>query len=162
MDAERAARAARAWTLHGQRASLREIAAELEVSPETVRTYIREVQDEEEWAEARAREARSDRMVGFLNELARRGVRALEGRKPGTNGKDDPGMDAQPYAQVVPALMTVVKELNRVEGNYAPTRVAVQDDRRNGGDPELRAALEREARAAEVADAEDVRRELEQ
>jgi DNA-binding Lrp family transcriptional regulator len=160
VDADRAARAARAATLHAQRASLREIAAELSVSPETVRTYIREVRDAEEWADARARQARGDRMVVFLNELARRGVVALEGRPAGTNGNDDEGQEPQPYAQVIPALMKVVQEINRVEGNYAPTRVAVADDRKPP-DATLAAALEREARAAEVADAEESRRELE-
>jgi hypothetical protein len=161
VDAERAARAARAWTLNGRRWSLRDIAAELGVAPNTVRQYIAEVQEAEEWAEARERSARADRMVVFLNELARRGVAALEGRPAGTLHDEDEGEAPQPYDKVVPALMRVVQEINRVEGNYAPTRVAVSDDRREP-DLELRAALEREAAAAEAADAEDSRRELEQ
>jgi hypothetical protein len=63
------------------------------------------------------------------------------------------------YQDVVPPLMKVVQELNRVEGNYAPVRV--QDETRRRPDPELLEALERETRAVEDGDAEESRRELE-
>jgi hypothetical protein len=160
VEHDRAARMARAWTLHRDRWSLREIAAELGCSPETARSDIAAARVAEEWREVQERAGRVGRMTAFLNTLAARGVAALEGRPAGTLGDDDEGVEPQPYAMVVPALMKVVQEINRVEGNYAPTRVAVGDDRR-APDAELLAALEREARAAEDADAEDQRRELE-
>lgn len=153
MEADRAARVARAWTMHRNRASLREIAAELECSPTTAGAFVTEARIAEEWRETQERAGRVGRMSAFLNELARIGVERLE-------AKDEDGEPVHKYKDVVPALMTVVQEINRVEGNYAPTRVQVGDDRKPP-DRELALALEREARAAEAADAEESRRELE-
>lgn len=153
-DAERAARVARAWTLHAvRRWSLREIATELGVSHETVRGYIREAREAAEWSEVTERAGKRARMSEFLNELARRGIARLE-------AVDDDGQPVERYQDVVPALMKVVQEINRVEGNYAPLRVAVDEDRRPP-DPELLRAMQEEAARAEALDADEVRRELE-
>jgi len=151
-DAERAANVVRAYQLHGQRWSSREIAQELGVSHTTVRRWIEEYRQAAEWSEVAERAGRRARMVEFLNELARRGVTALEG---------DPERDIepQPYEKVVPALMRVVSEINRVEGNYAPVRVATEDDRRPP-DPALIAAMREEAARASALDEAETRREL--
>ncbi len=157
-DPERPARVARAWAMWSRRASLREIAAELGVSHETVRQYVLEAREATEWSEVQQRAGKRARMVEFLNALAARGVERLEGR-PATD--DRPAVEPEPYERVVPALMKVVQELNRVEGNYAPVRVTSEDQGR-APDPELMAALEQEARRAEALDAAEQRRALEE
>ena len=160
-DAERAAKVVRAYRLHAQRWSSRAIAEELGVSHTTARAWVEEYRLAAEWSEVQERAGRRGRMVEFLNELARRGVAALEGRPAGTNGDEDAGQEPQPYDKVVPALMRVVSEINRVEGNYAPIRVASEDDRRPP-DPALVAAMREEARRTGLADEDEARRELEQ
>lgn len=164
---ERARAVARAWTLHSlnRKTTLREIADALAdegwaVSHETVRVYLAEAQEAQQWGDLQDLARKRGRVVTLLEELTRRGIGALEGRPAGTLGPDDEGMEPRPYAEVVPPLMKVVQELNRVEGNYAPTRVAVTDDRRPP-DPKLIAAMEAEARRAEALDADEQRRELE-
>lgn len=158
---ERAARVARAWLLHTQRWSSRDIGAELGVSHVTAQAWIKEAREAAEWSEIRERAGRRARMGEFLNELARRGVAALEGRPAGTLNDEDEGEPPQPYKDVVPALMRVVTELNRVEGNYAPTRF-IDDTPRTPPSPALARALEAQTQAIESADDEDLRRELEQ
>lgn len=160
-DAERAANVVRAYRLHGQRWSSRDIGEELGVSHTTVQRWIEEYRQAAEWSEVQERAGRRARMVEFLNELARRGVTALEGRKPGTLGPEDAGLDPQPYDKVTPALMRVVTEINRVEGNYAPIRIANEDDRRPP-DPGLLAAMRAESSRATALDEAEARRELEQ
>jgi len=160
-DAERAARVARAWTLHRRRWSSREIGAELGVSHATAQRYVEEARHAAEWSEIQQRAGRRGRMVAFLDELARRGVERLEGRPAGTNGPDDPGVEPSTYEVVVPVLMKVVQEINRVEGNYAPVRMAMEDDRRPP-DAALLAAMEDEARRTERLDDAELRRELEE
>jgi hypothetical protein len=153
-DAERAANVVRAYRLHAQRWSSREIGEELGVSHTTARRYVEEYRQAAEWTEVQERAGRRARMVEFLNELARRGVEALE-------GNENKGLEPQPYDKVTPALMRVVTEINRVEGNYAPTRVVTEDDRRPP-DPLLVEAMREEAARATALDEDEVRRELEQ
>jgi len=159
-DGERERKVARAWTLHRQRWSSRAIGAELGVTHRTAQLWVEEARHAHEWAETTHRDGRRARMVGFLDELARRGIERLEGRPAGTHGEDDEGVEPGPYEAVVPVLMKVVQEINRVEGNYAPTRVSVEDDRRPP-DARLLAAMEDEARRTERLDEAETRRELE-
>ncbi len=160
-DAERAARVARAWTLHRQRWSSRDIGAELGVSHATAQRYVEEARQAAEWSEIRERAGRRARMGALLDELGRRGIERLQGRPAGTNGPDDPGVEAAPYEVVVPVLLKVTDQLNRLEGNYAPIRMATEDDRRPP-DPALVAAMEDEARRTERLDDAELRRELEE
>jgi hypothetical protein len=152
-DAERAARVVRAYTLWTQRWDLRSIGAEIGVSHETVRTYVAEYRDAIEWRESRDRTMRTGRVVALLETVIRRGIARLE-------AVDEDGQPVERYADIAPHLVRAVAELNRVEGNYAPLRVSVDDDRRPP-DPALLAAMEDEARRAERLDADEVRRELE-
>lgn len=152
-ELSRADKVVRAHDLWSQRWDLRRIGAAIGVSHETARQYIKEYRDAAEWRESRDRAVRSDRIVALLEVVIRKGIERME-------AVDDDGQPVERYADVAPHLVRAVAELNKVEGNYAPTRVAVSDDRKPP-DPTLTAALEREARAAEVADAEESRRELE-
>ncbi len=152
-DEDRERKVARAWTLHRRRWSSRAIGADLGVSHVTAPRWVEEARQAHEWSEVQQRAGRRARMVGFLDELARRGVARLEER-------DEDGEPVATYEAVVPVLLKVVQEINRVEGNYAPVRVAVDDDRRPP-DPALVAALEEEARRTERLDEDEVRRELE-
>lgn len=152
-EAERAEKVARAWTLHRQRWSSRAIGDELGVSHVTAQRWVEEARLAAEWSEVQQRAGRRARMVGFLDELARRGIKRLE-------ETDEDGQPVATYEAVVPVLLKVVQEINRVEGNYAPVRVAVDDDRRPP-DPALVLALEEEARRTERLDENEVRRELE-
>lgn len=152
-DQERARKVARAWSLHGQRWSLREIAAELGAHHSTVAAWITEAREAAEWSEVTERAGRRARMGEFLNQLARIGVERL-------TAADEDGQPLEKWKDVVPGLMSVVTELNRVEGNYAPIKV-VADDRR-APDPVLIAAMELEARRAERRDEDEQARELEE
>lgn len=153
--ADRERKVARAWTLHAQRWSLRQIAAEIGgVSHVTVMAWITEAREAAEWIEVTQARGRRARMGEFLNELARIGVERL-------TAVDEDGAPVERYKDVVPGLMSVVSELNRVEGNYAPTRTVSEIDRRPPT-PGLVKALEEETRRIEAADDEELRRELEQ
>jgi len=152
-DLTRDQKVARAWTLHGQLRSSREIGQALGVSHVTAQAWIAEARRAVEWSEITERAGRRARMGEFLTRLARIGVERLE-------AVDEDGQPLEKYKDVVPGLMQVVRELNLVEGNHAPIRV--QTDDRRPPDPGLIAAMEQEARRAELADAEEQRRELEQ
>lgn len=153
-DAERARKVMRAYQLHGQRWSSRDIGAELGVSHMTAQRWIEEYRQALEWHETHERAGRRARMVGFLDELARRGIARLEER-------DEDGEPVAPWEVVTPVLLKVAQEINRVEGNYAPVRVATEDDRRPP-DPALVAAMREEAARASALDEDETRRELEQ
>lgn len=153
-DQERAAKVARAWTLHGQRWSSREIGAELGISHRTAQLWVEEARRAAEWSEITARAGRRARMVEVLDQVARIGI----GRLVAT---DEDGQPAERFKDVAPALLGYLQEINRVEGNYAPIRVANEDDRRPP-DPALIAAMRAEASRATALDEEQARRELEQ
>jgi hypothetical protein len=164
-DVERAARVVRAYQLWGQRWDLRSIAVELEVSHETVRRYIAEYVEANEWREARARAGRVDRMSGFLNQLAAHTMEELLEPELDEDGAPVLKANGQPKRlretkDVLPGLMKIVTEINRVEGNYAPLRTIAENDRRPP-DPALVEALEQETRSVEAADDDEMRRELE-
>lgn len=163
-DAERAARVVRAYSLWTRRWSLRAIAADLGVHHSTAADWIEEARRAEQWREVTERAGRQGRMVGVLNEIARIGVERLTAVEPATlaDGSDNPraGQPVERYKDVAPALLGYLQEINRVEGNYAPVQVAVDD--RRAPDPALVAALEAEARRAELGDADEQRRALEE
>jgi hypothetical protein len=163
-DAERAAKVARAWTLHGRRWSSRMIGRELGVSHVTAQAWIEEARQAEEWREITERAGRRGRMSAVLNEVARIGVERLLAVEPDTlpDGSKNPraGQPVERYKDVAPALLGYLQEINRVEGNYAPVRVSVEDDRRPP-DPGLLAAMALERDRALAADEQEQRRALE-
>jgi hypothetical protein len=144
---------ARAWTLHGQRWSSREIGAELGVSHVTAQAWVQEARLAAEWSEVTERAGKRARMGEFLNQLARIGVDRLQ-------AVDEDGQPLEKWKDVVPGLMSVVREINLVEGNHAPLKVSTDD--RRPPDPGLIAAMEAEARRAEALDAAEQARELEE
>lgn len=163
-DAERAAKVARAWTLHAiHRRTLRTIAAELGVHHSTAAAWIEEARRAEEWREITERAGRRARMSAVLNEVARIGVERLLAVHPDeiTPGVEHPraGQPVERYKDVAPALLGYLQEINRVEGNYAPQRVSVEDDRRPP-DPLLVAAMKDEARRTAALDEQERRRAL--
>jgi hypothetical protein len=146
-DPELVYRAYRMWC---ERASLREIGSALGRAPETVRRYIAQAQAAEQWRQAQAREARTDRMGAFLNSVAAICLEELQERDP------DTGARLRPVKDTVPSLMMVVREINRVEGNYAPIRTTIEGDR-PPADPALVALMEAHARQAEQWDEQEMR-----
>lgn len=152
-DEERARKVARAWTLHNRRWSSRAIGAELGVSHVTAQAWIEQARQEEEWREVTESAGRRARMGGFLNELTRIGTERLL-------AVDEDGNPRERWKDVVPGLMTVVQELNRVEGNYAPLRMTMDD--RRPPDPVLRRAMELEAQRAAAEDEAETRKALEE
>lgn len=153
-DRERAAKVARAWTLHGQRWSSREIGDDLGVSHATAQRFISEARAAAEWSEVTLKAGRRARMVEVLEQVARIGIERL-------TAVDEDGQPAERYKDVATPLLGYLQEISRIEGNHAPA-VALTGDDRKPPDPVLLAAMEREARRAELADDEDERRELEQ
>lgn len=153
-DEERARKVVRAWTLHGQRWSTRAIGAELGVSHVTVQAYIAEYREAAQWSEVTLKAGRRARMVEVLEQVARIGIERL-------TAVDEDGEPVEKYKDVATPLLGYLQEISRVEGNYAPVRTVVEDDRRPP-DPVLLAAMDREARRAELADEDEQRRELEQ
>jgi len=154
-DRERAAKVARAWTLHGQRWSSREIGADLGVSHRTAQLWVEEARQALEWSEITERAGRRARMVEVLDQIARIGVERL------VAVDEETGQPVEKYKDVAPALLGYLQEINRVEGNYAPIRTVNSDDRRPP-DPALVAAMRAEASRAAALDEAEARRELEQ
>lgn len=143
----------RAYQLWGQRMSLRQIGREVGASASSVREWIAQARRAEEWREAQERSGRVDRMSTFLNELARIAIAELEER-------DDDGRRVRETKDVLPGLMKVVQEINKIEGNYAPTRTVAEAPTGPGPNPELARLIAAERRAVRAMDEENNRREL--
>lgn len=107
---------------------LYEIAAALGVSTETARTYCRIYEHAELWLPAYNRAQIVADATGILEELKLRGLKRLD-------------EDGAEYEKVTPAIVSVIREILRIHGGYAPTNVNVNTGPEAAPDPEVIAAI---------------------
>lgn len=133
----------RAWEMSTQQGkSLRTIAAELGISLASASRYVREAEAAGEFVDLLdKREAKVGQALRFREYLDLLKARIDQGAKA---------------ELVIPVSMRVEDSLAKLHGTYAPTRVAVTDDREEKGlDPETIAAV-REAQRRAAAERQDV------
>lgn len=139
------ARVAQAWSMRTHEGlSYREVAKRLGVSNSTAHAWVAMATDA---CEDTGRHGQVIRDVATVDALLARGEAEHE----------DGDLSWPNYVR---GALGLLGHRARLLGLYAPVRVSVGDERR-APDPALRAALEREAAAAEAADQDDSTRELE-
>jgi len=128
---------ARAGVMRRDGAYLHEIARALGVSTETARSYVRIFEHAEQWVPAYNRAQIVADATGLLEELKLRGLKRL----------DERGAE---FEKVAPVVVTVVREILKIHGGYAPTSVTLHTDEPRP-DPEMIRAI-REAQAIAARD----------